>query len=71
MEEEKCIQDLVENPEEKRPLGRPNRTWKDNIKVDRKEFNSWFALRTENGQMEESVFVMAARYMTDTWLLRK
>jgi hypothetical protein len=26
--------DLVGKPEEKRPLGRPRRRWKDNIKVD-------------------------------------
>ena len=25
---------LVEKPEEKRPLGRPRRRWKDNIKMD-------------------------------------
>jgi hypothetical protein len=29
--------DLVENPEGKRPLGRPMRTWEDNIKIDTKE----------------------------------
>jgi hypothetical protein len=26
--------DLVEKPEGKRPLGRPRRSWKDNIKLD-------------------------------------
>jgi hypothetical protein len=25
---------LVENPEGKRPLGRPRRSWEDNIKID-------------------------------------
>jgi hypothetical protein len=28
---------LVENSEEKRPLGRPRRTWEDNIKKDLRE----------------------------------
>jgi hypothetical protein len=28
---------LVENPEGKRPLGRPRRRWKDNIKADLQE----------------------------------
>jgi hypothetical protein len=28
---------LVENPEGKRPLGRPRRTWVDNIKMDLRE----------------------------------
>jgi hypothetical protein len=28
---------LVENPEGKRPLGRPRRRWEDNIKVDIQE----------------------------------
>ena len=28
---------LVENPEGKRPLGRPRRRWEDNIKIDLQE----------------------------------
>jgi hypothetical protein len=32
-EAEGGIQDLVERPEGKRPLARPGRTWKDNLKV--------------------------------------
>jgi hypothetical protein len=28
---------LVENPEEKRPLGRPRHRWVDNIKIDLRE----------------------------------
>jgi hypothetical protein len=28
---------LVGKPEEKRPLGRPRRTWEDNIKIDLRE----------------------------------
>jgi hypothetical protein len=28
---------LVEKPERKRPLGRPKRKWKDNIKMDHQE----------------------------------
>jgi hypothetical protein len=29
--------DLVEKPEGRRPLGRPRRRWKDNIKMDLQE----------------------------------
>jgi hypothetical protein len=29
----------VQKPEEKRPLGRPRRRWKDNIKMDHQELN--------------------------------
>jgi hypothetical protein len=29
-----CLQVLVGKPEGKRPLGRPRRRWKDNIKLD-------------------------------------
>ena len=35
--EERCIQDLVEKPEGKRPLGRPSRRWDNNIKMDLQE----------------------------------
>jgi hypothetical protein len=31
--EERCIQDLVEKSEEKRPIGRLRRRWEDNIKI--------------------------------------
>jgi hypothetical protein len=47
--------DLVEKPEEKRPLGRPRRRWEDNIKMDLQEAGcgvwtglSW--LRTDRWQ---------------------
>jgi hypothetical protein len=35
---------LVENPEEKRPLGRPRRTWVDNIKMDFRDRMGWCGL---------------------------
>jgi hypothetical protein len=31
---ERCLQVLVGRPERRRPLGRPRRRWKDNIKMD-------------------------------------
>jgi hypothetical protein len=31
---------LVGEPEQKRPLGRPRRTWVDNIKIDLREIGS-------------------------------
>jgi hypothetical protein len=34
---ERCLQGLVGRPEGKRPLGRPRRTWEDNIKLDLRE----------------------------------
>jgi type IV secretory pathway TrbF-like protein len=45
---------LVGKPEEKRPLGRPRRTWEDNIKKDLLETRSWvwaglISLRIETG----------------------
>jgi hypothetical protein len=35
--EERCILGLVGSPEGKRPLPRPRRRWKDNIKMDFQE----------------------------------
>jgi hypothetical protein len=35
--EEECIQALVRTPEGRIPLGRPERRWEDNIKMDLKE----------------------------------
>jgi hypothetical protein len=32
---------LVRNPEEKTPLGRPRRRWKNNIKTDLRELGVW------------------------------
>jgi hypothetical protein len=32
--EEECKEDIVGNPEGKRPLGRPRRRWVDNIEMD-------------------------------------
>jgi len=29
-----CVQDFGGRPEWKRPLGRPRRRWKDNVKMD-------------------------------------
>jgi len=38
MRERRCVyRVLVENPEGKRPLGRPRRRWDDNIKMDLQE----------------------------------
>jgi hypothetical protein len=34
---------LVENPEGKRPLGRPRRRWANNIKMDLREIG-WYGL---------------------------
>ena len=35
--EERCIQGFGGKPEGKRPLGRPRRRWKDNIKMELEE----------------------------------
>jgi hypothetical protein len=37
---------LVENPQRKRPLGRPRRRWADNIKIDLREIGwvVWYRL---------------------------
>ena len=35
----------MKNPEEKKTLGSPNRTWEYNIKIDLEEFSCSFALR--------------------------
>jgi hypothetical protein len=38
LEEERGVyRNLVENPEGKRPLGRPRRRWEDNIRMDLQE----------------------------------
>jgi hypothetical protein len=45
---------LVGRPEGKRPLGRPRRRWKDNIKMDLKEIgideSSWIRLAQDKVQ---------------------
>jgi hypothetical protein len=41
----KACRILVKNPEGKKTLGRPSRTWEDNIEIDVKEFSCSFALR--------------------------
>jgi hypothetical protein len=45
---------LVENPEEKRPLGRPRRRWVDNIKMDLREIGwdgmDWIDLAQDRDQ---------------------
>jgi hypothetical protein len=35
---------LVENPEGKRPLGRPRHRWEDNIKMDLRDKIRWYGL---------------------------
>ena len=35
--EETCVQGLVQKPKEKRPLVRPRRKWKNNIKINLQE----------------------------------
>jgi hypothetical protein len=47
---------LVANPEEKRPLGRPRRTWVDNIKMDLERWDKmvwtgsiWLRIGTSGG----------------------
>ena len=49
---------LVRKPEGKRPLGRPRRTWEDNIKIDLQEVGgvvgtgwSWLRLGTGGGHL--------------------
>jgi hypothetical protein len=49
---------LVENPEVKRPLGRPRRRWEDNIKIDLQEVqcglwhgSSWLRVGTGGGHL--------------------
>jgi hypothetical protein len=41
---------LVGKPEGKRPLGRPRRTWEDNIKMDLQEVGVWCGDWIESGQ---------------------
>jgi hypothetical protein len=44
----------VEKPEEKRPLGRPRRMWKDNIRMDLREIGwggmDWIDLARDKGE---------------------
>jgi hypothetical protein len=49
---------LVGKPEGKRPLGRPRRRWKDNIKMDLREVEgvvgtgwSWLRIGTDGGHL--------------------
>ena len=45
---------LVGKPEGKRPLGRPRRRWKYNIKIDLQEVGigwSWFRIGTGGGRL--------------------
>jgi hypothetical protein len=41
---------LVGKPEGKRPLGRPRRTWEDNIRMDLLEIGCWCVDRMELAQ---------------------
>ena len=38
MGEDRGVHRLLGNPEGKRPLGRPRRSWEDNIEIDLQEF---------------------------------
>jgi len=49
---------MVRRPEGKRPLGRPRRSWKDNIKIDLQEVgfgvwtgSIWLRIRTVGGHL--------------------
>jgi hypothetical protein len=50
---------LVGKPESKRPLGRPKRRWKDNIKMDLREIGTdganWIRLVQDRVQWRDSV----------------
>jgi hypothetical protein len=50
---------LVGKPERKRPLGRPRRTWEDNIKMDLQEFGcggvDWIELAQDRDGWRELV----------------
>jgi len=55
---ERCATVLVGKPEGKRPLGRPRRRWKDNIKMDLREVGggvgtgwSWISIGTGGGHL--------------------
>jgi hypothetical protein len=53
---------LVENPEGKRPLGRPRRGWVDNIKMDLREIGwdgmDWIDLAQDRGQWRALVIAV-------------
>jgi hypothetical protein len=44
---------MVENPEGKRPLGRPKHRWEDNIKMDLTNRMGWIQLtqKRDNGRL--------------------
>jgi hypothetical protein len=58
-EEKKCLQGFGWKTEGKRPLGRPRRRWKDNIKMDLKDIGidgeNWIRLAQDRDQLR--VFV--------------
>jgi hypothetical protein len=43
-EERNAYRILVENPEGKRPLGRPRRSWEDNVRMNLRERMWWYGL---------------------------
>jgi hypothetical protein len=53
---------LVGKPEEKRPLGRPRRRWKDNIKMDFQEvgggFGDWMELAQDRDRWRTPVITV-------------
>jgi hypothetical protein len=53
---------LVENPEGKRPLGRPRRRWVDNIKIDLREIRwdgmDWIDLAEDRDQWRALVIAV-------------
>jgi hypothetical protein len=59
IEIEKCIQNLVRQPEGKRALGRPTRRWEDNIRTDVREIVwegvHWIHLAQDRGQWRDVV----------------
>jgi hypothetical protein len=60
MMERRCVyRVLVENPEGKRPLGRPRRRWDDNIKMDLQEVRfggmDWIELAQDRDRWRELV----------------
>jgi len=53
-ETDKCIRSLARKPERKRPLGRPRRKCKDNIRMDRRKIRledvDWIHLDQDRDQ---------------------
>jgi hypothetical protein len=43
---------LVREPEERKPFGRPRRTWEDNIKIEQCEYVNWVQVIQNRGFCE-------------------